>query len=1051
MDHLLRFKSQQTTLSYDDQLQTEKKNDASIILGILLVSTLFYLADIFISIYAIYDGEKLTLTQMAVALSLQVLKVMAFIVYFKLKTSLPAFNRLLEVIFALIFTLSVLTIWNIQLSFPEPRVFIVGLDAGWNLLYLNKILSSWKLKVPFSSALMIYGIVKSQLVEGIHVLNYVQPCLQILFIIAIIYNNERKKRTGFIKVYTLQRREQTLTTILDNIPDNIVILDLQGQVIHYNQYFDTCFNVSSNSGIKEVLLKFYDIRPRERYFEQPIVRSNSKRSTLTKQPSKAIFTRTSLVRKSSSKPASLVLKKTLPNTPVNKELSDLNSNKEYFRQQSNKEFPQFHSAGKEPSRYFSNKEIFQDHRRLSIKSPSRLDVPSAKTLANFNSTIGQGISHFSLTDIMTNADHYSTLQEVINFFCTNTACLRSYLSQQNGFFIFDGKCQDIEGKVKSFEIKISIANFDSTEDCLILILRDTTHRDVLVSLEGNTTFKDSVLSSISHELRTPLNTNLNLLDIALKDVNIPQETRESLLLPAHQSGKLLQSLINDVLDYSLLLANKFLLDIKGKYLFRSVEKLRYLIEFQARKKNIEFHISISQKLTYKIWTDHRRLRQVLINLLNNAIKFTKRGHINVRIEPYEENSQLIKFTVVDTGIGISPEEVERMTDLLQRNVINQKLTNKSNELGMGLIISSRLAKTLGPANDKISGINISSTPGQGSTFWFVIENRDRSNISPAIVISPNTPLQGGQAETPDLKLLTRMVTNTGNVLLPYAHTQEELIKTLSLRRVSTSVKIRRTQGEFQGSSYFTEPTDKSALAEEDQVEEKIACVIKDDNLKMSSNAVKLFRDDGLWRGFSKGSTYSRVGTSAPGNQTPTKKLQHYRISSPRMGQSTDLPQILLNINPVMSSDMIEEENANCICPEILVADDDMFNLFTMENILKSLRLRITQATNGNEAINAILRRANFKCSQVCRNFKVVFMDLSMPTMDGFEATIKLKEMMEEKSIPEIPIVACTAFVDTDKEEQCYQIGMKAWLLKPVTKSKLIETLKKFDVDLHTAE
>jgi len=134
----------------------------------------------------------------------------------------------------------------------------------------------------------------------------------------------------------------------------------------------------------------------------------------------------------------------------------------------------------------------------------------------------------------------------------------------------------------------------------------------------------------------------------------------------------------------------------------------------------------------------------------------------------------------------------------------------------------------------------------------------------------------------------------------------------------------------------------------------------------------------------------------------------------------------------------------------LVADDDMFNLFTMENILKSLRLRITQATNGNEAINAVLRRANFKCSQVCRNFKAIFMDLSMPTMDGFEATIKLKEMIEERSIPDIPIVACTAFVDTDKEEQCYQIGMKAWLLKPVTKSKLVETLKNFNVLDNTA-
>jgi len=239
------------------------------------------------------------------------------------------------------------------------------------------------------------------------------------------------------------------------------------------------------------------------------------------------------------------------------------------------------------------------------------------------------------------------------------------------------------------------------------------------------------------------------------------------------------------------------------------------------------------------------------------------------------------------------------------------------------------------------------------------------------------------------------------------------------------------------------------LQEEDQIEEKIACMIKDDNLKMNTNPIKLFRDEGLFRGFSKGSTYSRVGTSVPGNQTPTKRVQN-RSSSPRMGQSTDLPQILLNINPVMSAEIpIEEENVTCVCPEILVADDDMFNLFTMENILKSLQLQMVQATNGKEAINAVLRRENFKCGEACRNFKVVFMDLSMPTMDGFEATIQLKEMMAEKRISEVPIVACTAFVDTDKEDQSYQVGMKAWLLKPVTKNKLVETLRKFDVDLHT--
>jgi len=139
------------------------------------------------------------------------------------------------------------------------------------------------------------------------------------------------------------------------------------------------------------------------------------------------------------------------------------------------------------------------------------------------------------------------------------------------------------------------------------------------------------------------------------------------------------------------------------------------------------------------------------------------------------------------------------------------------------------------------------------------------------------------------------------------------------------------------------------------------------------------------------------------------------------------------------------EDIPCTCPKILYADDDVFNLFTMENFIKGFGLTMTKAYNGKEAIDIIKKRSSHKCSKECQMFKFIFMDLSMPVMDGFESTIELKKMMAANKIPQIPIIACTAFVGDDKTEKCYQVGMQGRISKPVSKNKVYELLKTYNV------
>jgi len=997
MNRFLRFSSHRASNFYNEELTIQKFSDKPFFVFIIIFSTLYYLIDIILSTFTLDTIQEIDPTEITICLVLQIFKLIIFLFDYKFKYKQGKWSKFYETVFGVIFTASVISVWNIQLQTHPARTLIVGLDGAWTLLYLNKVLTFWELKIILSIMLIIFGLIKTTLVNENIAFVYLQAGLQCLFISIVIYVHEKNQRSEFVRKFRLERREQTLTTILNNIPYNIAILDLQGRLRHYNQYLDQCFNISGNQTLLNLFLKFYDVKPREKFSDQTL---GEKTSSSSKKLPKAQLIRTSLrnLNNSSRKNA-----------------------------ESSVQGPVF---------------TYRKKRSSTILKPSRLEAYYSKTIgSNSHNSLAKDIS---LTEIFGNVEQYGTLQEVIDLFCENTEALRSCINKENNFFVFDGKYKDNMDKIRSFEIKISIATFDSDE-CLTLILRDTTHRDTIVALEGNSSFKDSILSSISHELKTPLNTNLNLLQMAIKDTAVPIELKDSFLLPAHQSGKLLESLINDILDYSLLLANKFVINIQGKHLFRNLEKLRYLSEFQAKKKNIEFHISISQKLTYRIWTDHRRLRQILINLLNNAIKFTSKGHISVRIEQFEDNENLIKFCVLDTGIGIPSQDLERMTDLLKKNVINEKLTSKSAEMGMGLIISSQLAKKLGPADEKLSGINVSSTPGEGSKFWFVIENKDKQFASPISLFSKNNLIS--QIDSPDSKLQNNEISNTGKTLFPYINTQlntQEEIKASSLRRISSS-RILKTQLDHAESITppFTEIFDKSGLIDDELAEEKLACMIKDDNLKMNQNLTKMIKKEGLKKGLSKTSTFSRYPTSLAGSQTPNRG--QFKNTSPK---SADLPQIMLNMNPLISEDIgLVEEDSACACPEILVVDDDMFNLFTMQTLIKSLNLQMSQATNGKEAIDAVIKRVKNRCSFMCRNFKIIFMDLSMPTMDGFEATIKLREMMKAQTIPEVPIVACTAFIDETKLARCFEIGMSGKLLKPVAKSKLIETLKKFHIDI----
>jgi len=183
-------------------------------------------------------------------------------------------------------------------------------------------------------------------------------------------------------------------------------------------------------------------------------------------------------------------------------------------------------------------------------------------------------------------------------------------------------------------------------------------------LETNNQYKDKLLASVSHELRTPLNGNLTLMEIAMSLDKIPSSVKGQFLVPAYRSGKLLDHIINDILDYSQINVGKLRMIFEELSIQKTLENCIQLMEIQAKAKGLELSLSIDKKVPAFLTTDHNRVRQIVLNLLSNAIKFTFKGEVRVKAEMVQENQ--IKISVCDTGIGIQEENLKKLLQKLRK-------------------------------------------------------------------------------------------------------------------------------------------------------------------------------------------------------------------------------------------------------------------------------------------------------------------------------------------------------------------------------------------------
>jgi len=275
---------------------------------------------------------------------------------------------------------------------------------------------------------------------------------------------------------------------------------------------------------------------------------------------------------------------------------------------------------------------------------------------------------------------------------------------------------------RTFEAQILHVTWDC-EPAIAVILHDITQQHMILALKIADENKNNVLSTVSHELRTPLNGMLGMIQVVekrLKDAELVQY-----LNICKNSGKLLISLVNSILDLDQIRAKKFKLAFENVSVHELLHDIHRLFEFQCKEKGLYLRLHISPTITKRFMTDRNRLSQIFINLVGNALKFTKKGGISIYAADSCHEKGYIEFKVQDTGIGIKDEDRPKLFKMFGK--LEQKNARDNHQgIGLGLLISNKLAKLLS-GDPRIGGISLESQHEKGSTFTFYIK-KDTGNM-----------------------------------------------------------------------------------------------------------------------------------------------------------------------------------------------------------------------------------------------------------------------------------------------------------------------------------